>query len=67
MTFSIAGRKIGASFKPYIIAEVSANHNGDLAKALQTIDAAADAGASAVKIQTYTADTMTIDCDLPDF
>lgn len=67
MTFSISGRKIGASFKPYIIAEVSANHNGDLAKALQTIDAAADAGASAVKIQTYTADTMTIDCDLPDF
>lgn len=67
MTFSISGRQIGAAYKPYIIAEVSANHNGDLAKALQTIDAAADAGASAVKIQTYTADTMTIDCDLPDF
>lgn len=67
MTFSINNRKIGPEYPPYIIAELSANHNGDLSKALQTIDAAADAGASAIKIQTYTADTMTIDCDKPDF
>lgn len=47
----------------YIVAEMSANHNMDYNRALQIIDAAADAGADAVKIQTYTADTITIDCD----
>jgi len=50
-----------------VIAEVSANHNGSLDRALETITAAKNCGADAVKIQTYTADTMTIDCDLPDF
>ena len=52
---------------PLVIAEVSANHNGSLKRALETITVAKECGADAVKIQTYTADTMTIDCDLPDF
>jgi len=51
----------------YIIAEVSANHNGDLQKALDTIKAAKDIGANAIKLQTYTADTMTLNCKKDDF
>ena len=64
---SIAGRPIGPGYPPYIIAELSANHNGSLERALQTIDEAQRCGADAIKLQTYTADTMTIDCDAPDF
>ncbi len=67
MTFSINGRAIGPSCSPYIIAELSANHNGSLERALETIDAAQHCGADAIKLQTYTADTITIDCDAPDF
>lgn len=67
MTFTINGRPIGPSHPPYIIAELSANHNGSLARALETIDAAQRCGADAIKLQTYTADTITIDCDAPDF
>ncbi|HUE91250.1 pseudaminic acid synthase [Pseudomonas sp.] len=67
MRFAIAGRQIGPGFSPYIIAELSANHNGQLERALATIDAAQRCGADAVKLQTYTADTMTIDCDYPEF
>lgn len=67
MTYAINGRPIGPEQPPYIIAELSANHNGSLERALQTIDAAQRCGASAIKLQTYTADTMTIDCDRPDF
>ena len=67
MNCVINGRKIGLNQPPYIIAELSANHNGSLERALQTIDAAQRCGASAIKLQTYTADTMTIDCDRPDF
>ena len=53
--------------KPYIVAEMSGNHNGSLERALQLVDAAADAGADAIKIQTYTADTMTVDVKHPRF
>ena len=63
----IDGRKIGAGYPPYVIAELSANHNGKLQKALDTITKAKSCGADAVKLQTYTADTMTIDSDYKDF
>lgn len=55
------------STKPFIVAEISGNHNGDLNRALSIIDAVAASGADAVKFQTYTADTITIDCDQPRF
>ncbi len=67
MNFSIENRLIGDNQPPYIIAELSANHNGSLQRALETIDAAKKCGVDAIKLQTYTADTMTIDCDKPDF
>lgn len=63
----IAGRKIGADFKPYIIAELSANHNGSIEVALETLEIAAKCGVDAIKIQSYSPDTMTIDCDKEDF
>ncbi|WP_417539286.1 pseudaminic acid synthase [Marinobacter sp.] len=67
MNVTIDGVKIGPEHPPYIIAELSANHNGSLERALATIDEAKRRGASAVKLQTYTADTMTIDSDRPEF
>ncbi|MXU66607.1 pseudaminic acid synthase [Oceanomicrobium pacificus] len=66
-TIEIAGRKIGPDHPPYVICELSANHNGDLDRALEMIDHAADTGCDAIKIQTYTADTLTIDVDRPEF
>lgn len=64
---SIAGRRIAADTAPYIIAELSANHNGKLDTALKIIEEAKKAGADAVKLQTYTADTITLDCDAEEF
>lgn len=63
----VGNRKIGSGAPTFIVAELSGNHNGDLGRALETIHAVADAGADAVKLQTYTADTITIDCDGPGF
>ena len=58
---SIAGRAVGALHPPYVVAEMSGNHNGSLDRALETVDAVADAGADALKLQTYTANTMTLE------
>ena len=63
----IKDKKIGPNHPPYLIAEMSANHNGSLEKALETIWVASECGADAIKIQTYTADTMTIDFDNEEF
>lgn len=58
---------VGPDSPPFIVAELSGNHNQSLERALAIVDAAADAGAHAVKLQTYTADTMTLDVSSPDF
>lgn len=63
----IKNREIGNHVPPFVIAEMSANHNGSLERAYQLLEAAAKAGADAVKLQTYRADTITLDCDHEDF
>ncbi|MGE5370803.1 MAG: pseudaminic acid synthase [Solirubrobacterales bacterium] len=63
----IGGRKVGPGEPVYIIAEISANHNQDLQQALDLVKAAREAGADAIKLQTYTPETLTIQCDRPEF
>lgn len=63
----IDDRKIGPSHPPFLIAEMSGNHNQSLQRALQIVEAAAEAGAHAIKLQTYTADTITLDVSHGDF
>lgn len=63
----IDGRPIGDGSPPYVVAEVSANHNGDLERALRLVSLAKERGADAVKLQTYTADTLTLPSDGEDF
>jgi len=65
--FEIAGRRIGPNEPAYIIAELSANHGQDFEQALAIVRAAGEAGADAVKLQTYTADTLTLASDKPHF
>ena len=65
--FSINNRPIGIDHAPYIIAEMSANHNGDINNAYRIIDMAKACGADAVKMQTYTADTITLNSTAADF
>jgi len=64
---TIADRRIGPGHPPYVIAEMSGNHNGDIKRAFALLEAARQAGADAVKLQTYTADTITIDHNGPGF
>lgn len=64
---NLNGRLVGPGYKPYIVAEMSGNHNQSLEKALNIVDAAADTGVDAIKLQTYTADTITLPCSENEF
>src|SRR4051812_15699483 len=66
-SITIAGREIGPAHPPYIVAELSGNHNGDISRAFAIMETAKRAGADAVTLQPYTADTMTIDHDSAEF
>ena len=63
----IGERLIGIDYRPFVIAEMSGNHNQTLERAMEIVEAAAKSGAHALKIQTYTADTMTLDLDEGEF
>lgn len=67
MAFELSGRRIGPDAAPFVIAEMSGNHNQSLERALAIVDAAAASGAHALKIQTYTPDTMTLDLNEREF
>lgn len=67
LSMTIAGRSIGPQYEPYVIAEMSANHNNDIERAFTIINEAKKSGADAVKLQTYTPDTITLKCDKEDF
>jgi pseudaminic acid synthase len=67
LSIEIQGRKIGSDFTPFVIAEMSGNHNQSLDRALEIVEAAAKAGVHGLKIQTYTADTMTLDIRVGEF
>ena len=66
-SIEIGGVRVGPDAEPFFLAEMSGNHNQSVDRALEIVDAVADAGAHAVKLQTYTADTITIDADTPNF
>jgi len=66
-TIKIAGHKIGPNHPPFVIAEMSGNHNQSLARALEIVETAAKTGVHALKIHTYTPDTMTLDLDEREF
>jgi len=66
-SFKIGSRIVGDNAPTFIVAELSGNHNQDYNRALELVHAAKEAGADAIKLQTYTADTITIDCDSPIF
>ena len=67
MSFTIRNCNVGSGHKPFVIAELSANHNGSKQRALDSIYCAKECGASAIKLQTYTAESMTINCDKKEF
>jgi N-acetylneuraminate synthase len=67
VSFMFGDRQVGGTAPVFCIAELSGNHNGSRERAVEMLHAAADAGADAIKVQTYTADTITLDSDAPDF
>ena len=64
-TIPLGPHRIGPDHPPLVVAELSGNHGGSRERALALVDAVADAGAHALKLQTYTAETLTLDCDRP--